>query len=327
MQYPIHQPTRSQRLRQPGRTFAAAAALSASALALTGCVDAGDTAAPTESASPTDTASPTASATPSESTSPSESVSETPTSSASGSATEPPTEIPEAGAIDLDQELPSEDLELGPYDGPPRRIADVNHLSCVEALVGEADVPEMEPGPDEELSLFSQLGAISVSEGWKLCPPQGVASFGVPASFSVEAEPGERSLSTLRIFDADGQRIGGLMDVGSGSDAGETELIKVIEIEEVQSSPSHGGQTAYLRSLVVEGTSGPQLLVDQVSSAAGEDPESLDVWDMAYGGPEGRAQVWAAIPLESAEDADEVADSRMHEVLRQMVGSYSPAIQ
>lgn len=298
MQYPIHQPTRSQRLRRPGRTVAAAAALSASALALTGCVDAGDP-APAESASPTDTASPTASA----------------------------TETPEAGAIDLDQELPSEDLEFGHYDGPPRRIADVNHLSCVEALAGEADVPEMEPGPDEELSLFSQLGAISVSEGWKLCPPEGVASFGVPASFSVEAEPGERSLSTLRIFDADGQRIGGLMDVGSGSDAGETELIKVIEIEEVQSSPSHGDETAYLRSLVVEGTSGPQLLVDQVSSAAGEDPESLDVWDMAYGGPEGRAQVWAAIPLDSAEDADEVADSRMHEVLRQMVGSYSPAIQ
>lgn len=326
MQYPIHQPTRSQRLRRPGRTVAAAAALSASALALTGCVDAGDP-APTESASPTDTASPTASAISSESASPSESVSETPTSSASGSATESPTETPEAGAIDLDQELPSEDLEFGHYDGPPRRIADVNHLSCVEALAGEADVPEMEPGPDEELSLYSQLGDISVTEGWKLCPPQGVASFGVPASFSVEAEPGERSLSTLRIFDADGQRIGGLMDVGSGSDAGETELIKVIEIEEVQPSPSHGDETAYLRSLVVEGTSGPQLLVDQVSSTAGEDPESLDVWDMAYGGPEGRAQVWAAIPLESAEDADEVADSRMHEVLRQMVGSYSPAIQ
>lgn len=326
MQYPIAPSAPVARAPRRGRALAAAATLSVSALTLTGCFDTGDP-APSETASPTNTVSPTPSATPSESSSPSESASQTPTSSPSGSATESSTETPQAGAIDLDQELPSEDLEFGHYDGPPRRLADVHHLPCLEAIAGEGELPEMEPGQEEELSLFSQLSTVSVTEGWRVCTAQGVAYLGVPASFSVEAEPGGNGLSTLRFADADGQRIGGLSDVGSGSDSGQTELVRLLEIETLETSPSHGGETAYLRSLVVETPSGPQLLVDQVSSSAGQDPESLDVWDMAYGGPEGRAQVWAAIPLEAAEDAERVADSRLHEVLRQMVGSYRPAIQ
>lgn len=316
-----------------GRRLATAALLCAGALTLTGCFDEQDP-DPGQSGTPSASAS-TPAGTPSGSTSPSGPSEESPSDAASPTTSGPasPTssgsasETPAAGTIDLDQELPAEDLEFGRYDGPPRTVADVHHVSCLEALMDGQDVPETEPGEGEELSLLSQLGSISVSEGWKLCPPQGVAYLGVPASFSVEAEPGEYGLSTLRILDADGQRIGGLSDVGSGSDAGDTELVEVLEVEELESSPSHGDETAYLRSLVVEAPSGLQLLVDQVSAPAGEDPESLGVWDMAYAGADARAQVWAAVPLESAEEADQVADSRLHEVLRQMVGSYSPAIQ
>lgn len=309
-----------------GGPVLAAAVLSAGLL-LTGCASAGDSQA-SDSTSPTDASTESASAT----VSPTDSASASPSGSGSGSSGSASTS-PSAGAIDLEQELPSTNLEsrdvYEAYDGPPRKFTDVYHQACLEALFDGQEVPEMEPEPGQggDLTLEAILAGAEVTEGWKQCPPQAMSHFSVPASFAVEVEANERGVNTLRIFDGNGQRIGGLSDAGSGSDPGQTELVEVLEIEKVTSSPSHDGETAYLRSMVVEGASGPQLLVDQVSAPQGKDPETLEVWDLASGGPTLRTQIWAAIPLESVDDAQQAADSRLHEVLRQMVGSFSPAVQ
>lgn len=265
-----------------GGPVLAAAVLSAGLL-LTGCASAGDSQA-SDSTSPTDASTESASAT----VSPTDSASASPSGSGSGSSGSASTS-PSAGAIDLEQELPSTNLEsrdvYEAYDGPPRKFTDVYHQACLEALFDGQEVPEMEPEPGQggDLTLEAILAGAEVTEGWKQCPPQAMSHFSVPASFAVEVEANERGVNTLRIFDGNGQRIGGLSDAGSGSDSGQTELVEVLEIEKVTSSPSHDGETAYLRSMVVEGASGPQLLVDQVSAPRGRirRPSRCGIWRLA----------------------------------------------
>lgn len=233
-------------------------------------------------------------------------------------------------AMDLDQELPETDLDLQSqqsYTGPPRTIADVHHLPCLEALAGDLEIPEQEGEPDQDLTPWSVAETAPVPDGWKLCKPGTFSSFLVPEMFTVEQDEESGDRTYLKIWDADEKFLGGLKEVGAGSPARQVDLLRVVDIQRAPSSPAHGGETAYLRTLVVQTRSGPQLLVDLVSAPFGEDPESLDVWDLAVSDRGHRALVWAAVPLASPEDADRVIGSRMHEVLQQMVGSFRPAVQ
>ena len=167
----------------------------------------------------------------------------------------------------------------------------------------------------------------TISEGWKYCKPGVFDVFAVPSSFVVTAEPAEPGYPTIRIQDAEGQRLGGLQQVPAGHGAGSTELVEVLEIEKLPESPAYQGQDLYQRTLVVEGGSGLQLMIDLVTAGEGEDPESLEVWDVDYG-PEGKAtQVWAVMPLDSAEQASGAMQTQLYEVLYEMVGSFTASVQ
>ncbi|WP_277245571.1 hypothetical protein [Micrococcus terreus] len=229
--------------------------------------------------------------------------------------------------IDLEQELPAGDLDpqsRQTYEGEPRRLDDVHHQDCLDAFADGQQVPEREGEPDQGVSPWTAAETTVVPEGWKLCSPGALSSFAVPAHFTPEVELGKGDRVYIRVLDGNGRLIGGLKDVGAGSTSRETGLLRVVDIQRLPSITAHGGETAYLRTLVVQARSGPQLLVDMVSAPFGEDPASLDVWDLAISEEGHRALVWAAVPLASPADADQVIDSRLHEVLEQMVSSFRP---
>lgn len=266
---------------------------------------------------------PTATSTPSTPTA-------TPTATPSPSGAVPSGSLDPERQISLDQDLPAGNLDpqsTETYAGEPRVLDEVHHRECLEAFADGAEIPEAEGEPDQGVTPWTVAETTPVPEGWKLCSPGTMSSFAVPADFSVDVEMGKGDRVYIRVLDGDGRLIGGLKDVGAGSPARQTELLRVVDIQRAPTSPAPGGETAYLRNLVVEARSGTQLLVDMVSAPFGEDRASLDVWDLATSTQGHRALVWAAVPLATPEDADRVIDSRLHEVLRQMVGSFRPTHQ
>lgn len=251
----------------------------------------------------------------------------TPSSSPTPSSPEPSGTVDPDRWIDLEQELPAGDLDpqsRQTYEGEPRLLDDVHHQDCLDAFADGQQIPEREGEPDQGVSPWTAAETTVVPEGWKLCSPGALSSFAVPADFTPEVELGKGDRVYIRVLDGNGRLIGGLKDVGAGSPSRETGLLRVVDIQRLPSITAHGGETAYLRTLVVQARSGPQLLVDMVSAPFGEDPASLDVWDLAISEEGHRALVWAAVPLASPADADQVIDSRLHEVLEQMVSSFRP---
>ena len=251
----------------------------------------------------------------------------TPSSSPTPSSPEPSGTVDPDRWIDLEQELPAGDLDpqsRQTYEGEPRLLDDVHHQDCLDAFADGQQIPEREGEPDQGVSPWTAAETTVVPEGWKLCSPGALSSFAVPAHFTPEVEMGKGDRVYIRVLDGNGRLIGGLKDVGAGSPSRETGLLRVVDIQRLPSITAHGGETAYLRTLVVQARSGPQLLVDMVSAPFGEDPASLDVWDLAISEEGHRALVWAAVPLASPADADQVIDSRLHEVLEQMVSSFRP---
>jgi hypothetical protein len=288
--------TRTVHRRQSARAGAGVAGLSL-ALLLTGCFDRGGEPTPEPSQSLPVTASPSG----------------TPTGT--GSATAPASE---AG------DLPSPDLEVTGYEGEPRRLEDVYHVECIHALDGE-DVPETTDAQvaEGEKPVWSVMHTQALTEGWKNCPLQMYGTIAIPAAFGIEASPGGGSIERLRIFDATGRQVGGVGRDAAGAAPEGAEVVEVLEVTEAAPSPIYGEEVPYLRSLVVKTGSGHQLMVDLVSAARGEDPETLEVWDLAASGGSTRDLVYASIPLDSPEDAEEASDSDLHGVLRSMVGSYT----
>lgn len=291
------------------------------ALALTGCGTAGE---PTSSEGGGSTpASTQPSASPS--TSPSSTASTSSSSTATGGAG---SEEPGASSPAATEDLPSAELEESNYEGEPRALDEVFHLACVEALAGDEALPETEEQTDpENKQPWHMSQNTAYTEGWKVCPTELYGNLVIPASFSVEAEAGEKGLSRITIADSSGERIGGVERDVTGGAPDAAEVVEVVEITELPAHPAQDGEVGYLRSLVVETESGTQLMVDQVSAPADSDPESLEVWDMAANGSTQRDVVYASIPLESAEDAEEAASSDLHAVLRAMVGSYIIPVQ
>lgn len=172
--------------------------------------------------------------------------------------------------IDLEQELPTGDLDpqsRQTYEGEPRRLDDVHHQDCLDAFADGQQVPEREGEPDQGLSPWTAAETTVVPEGWKLCSPGALSSFAVPADFTPEVELGKGDRVYIRVLDGNGRLIGGLKDVGAGSPSRETGLLRVVDIQRLPSITAHGGETAYLRTLVVQARSGPQLLVRWPGSA------------------------------------------------------------
>ncbi len=272
-------------------------------LLLTGCFDRGGEPTPEPSRSLPATASPPG----------------TPTGTGSAAATAPASE---AG------NLPSPDLEVTGYEGEPRRLEDVYHLECIHVLDGE-DVPETTDAEVAEGAkpVWSVMHTRALTEGWKSCPLEMYGTIAVPAAFSVEAAPGGGSIERLRIFDAAGRQVGGVGRDAAGAAPEGAEVVEVVEVSEATPSPAYGEETPYLRSLVVKTGSGHQLMVDLVSAPRGTDPATLQVWDLAAFGGNTRDLVYASIPLDSPEAAEEAADSELHAVLRAMVGSYTLPVQ
>ncbi|MDI3329174.1 MAG: hypothetical protein QJR09_00360 [Micrococcus sp.] len=295
------------------------------ALMLTACADRGAEPAPEPSQTITATASP--SGTP-RGTGGATATVPTTTSATASSATTAPVSSPAATEAAGTGDLPSPDLETAEYDGEPRRLEDVYHLECIHALDGE-DVPE---NTDAEVAegtkpVWSVMHTQALTDGWKNCPTRMYGTIAIPAAFSVETTPGGGTIDRLRIFDAQGRQVGGVgVDVTGAAPEG-AEVIEVVEVTEDDFSPSYGGEVPYLRSLVVKTGSGYQLMVDLVSAPEGTDPETLEVWDLAAYGGASRELVYASIPLDSPEDADEAAASELHAVLRAMVGSYTLPVQ
>jgi hypothetical protein len=223
--------------------------------------------------------------------------------------------------------LPSADLKFGPYTGTPRRLQDIFHLECIHALDGE-DLPEREdakPAPGQK-PVWSVHHQQKLTQGWKVCPTRMYEQIAIPAAFNVQAQAGDGShISRLRITDGAGQVVGGFQDNVTGSAPARTELVEVLEIAELPTVPSTEGEIRYLRTLVVDTRSGPQLLIDQVSAPAQADPASLKAWDLAAGGDR-RALVYASIRLDTPDDGRQMATSDLAEVLRSMVGSFVPAV-
>lgn len=276
-------------------------------LVLAGCVDRDGEPTPEPSRTVTATATPSG----------------TPSATADGSTEPEPSPDPADPAGDL----PSPDLEVTGYEGEPRRLEDIYHLECIHSLDGK-DVPDMEDAevPQGKKPVWSVQRTQALTEGWKNCPTQMYGSIAIPEVFTVEASPGGGSIERLRIVDAAGRQVGGVgLDTTAAAPDG-AEVIEVVEVSEARSSPAYGEEIPYLRTLVVQTASGYQLLVDLVSAPAGEDPQTLEVWDLAAGGTT-RDLVYASIPLDSPEDADAAADSDLHAVLRSMVGSYTVPVQ
>ncbi|MFC7402952.1 hypothetical protein [Citricoccus sp. GCM10030269] len=248
-------------------------------------------------------------------------------SSTSSASSERSPESPSAA-----QDLPSPDLQRTAYDGEPRPTEEIYHLPCLEALAGDDEVPptegtgENEDG-DLELTPWSILANEALTEGWKYCPTETQGGLAVPASFEVTPDGENGSITGLSIADATGEQVGGFRaDVPGGPPEG-AEVVEVLEVTEQPDFTGAGDETVYLRSLVVEANSGAQVMVDLVSAPEGADPESLTVWDLAIHDGTERVVIYGTIPLDSAKDAPDAADSELHRVLRAMVGSYQPAVQ
>lgn len=306
-------PTDPPRARRRGVSVASLAL----ALALAGCGTAGgedDAAASSASASATAV--------------PSDGASGIPSATTSGTAGPGPSDNGSETAADL----PAVPVEITEYTGEPRPVDEVYHLACLEALAEGEEVPATEgTGEDEngelEVTPWSLQSGQTLTEGWKYCPTEMMGGLYIPASFEVSADGGEGQVSGLRIADSTGQPVGGLRtDVTGGAPEG-AEVVEVLEIESQPDFVGAGDETVYLRSLVVEAESGAQLMVDMVSAPEGADPESLDVWDLAVFDNEQRDVVYGTIPLESADAAQDAAESELHAVLRAMVGSYHPSVQ
>ncbi|GAA4760750.1 hypothetical protein [Citricoccus nitrophenolicus] len=288
------------------------------ALTLTGCADSGD--AGSSEAGETVPAS----------AQPSESTSSSPAATATGGAGGAGAEDsePEASSPAATEDLPSAQLEQSNYEGEPRPLDEVFHLACIEALAGDEQLPETEDQTDpENKRAWFMYQHVAYTDGWKACPTEVYGNLVIPASFSVEAEAGESGLRRISIADPSGQRIGGVERDVTGGAPDAAEMVEVVEITEQPEHPAQNGEVGYLRSLVVQSESGTQLMVDLVSAPQDSYPESLEVWDLAVGGGTQRDVVYASIPLESAEDAEEAAASELHAVLRAMVGSYTHAVQ
>jgi hypothetical protein len=205
----------------------------------------------------------------------------------------------------------------------------VFHLACLEALTLDGEsLPETEEwtNPEDKRAWFMYQDT-AFTDGWKVCPTQVYGDLKIPAAFGVEAEAGASGVGRVTISDGSGQRIGGVQRDVSGGAPESVEVVEVVEVTELPPHSASSGETIYLRSLVVETATGTQLMVDLVSAPAGADPEGLQVWDLAVVGGGQRDVVYASIPLSSAEDAAEAADSELHAVLREMVGSYTHASQ
>ncbi|GHD10870.1 hypothetical protein GCM10008096_24850 [Zhihengliuella salsuginis] len=289
---------RPSRRRTRPRAFCAAAG--ALLLALAGCSGPGGDAPPTgQAAQSSDAGAPsTAGPTPSET---------------------PP-------AWDDAGDLPSADLESSAYEGGPRAVGEVFHAACVRAVDGD-DLPETTDAAEERTAVAIQ-STRQLTEGWKACPTQVYESFAVPASFTVENRGqgvGDGAVDRLDIRDGSGEPVGGFVAVNQSPTPESAELVETLEITELEASPV-SEEVRYVRTLLVEAGSGPQLLIDQVSAPAGTDPASLEVWDLAAG-PDSRALVYASIRLDDAEQGGEAAESELAAVLQAMVGSFEPSVQ
>lgn len=222
--------------------------------------------------------------------------------------------------------LPAARLERTAHEGEPRRLQDIFHMACLHVLDGE-DLPEREGGElmEGQKPVWRVQSTESLTEGWKTCPTQMYEQIAVPAAFRVEAEPGEWGVDRLRIYDATGELIGGFANDVTASVSEDTELVEVYQISELEEHPAADGEARYLRTLLVDAGSGPQVLIDQVSAPPGVDPASLEVWDLAAGGH--RDLVYAHIRLDTLEQGAETAESHLVAVLRTMVGSFNPSVQ
>lgn len=230
--------------------------------------------------------------------------------------------------MQLDQKLPEQDLAVtAGYKGKPRLISDIHHLPCMQAVAGDTKLPEREDAQSGDMTPWGMTTNAQITPGWKFCKPGYFDNFAVPSSFSVDAQVKgpQGAFPTMTILDSNGVKIGGLRPAPQGEGAGDTKLLQVIDVKKLPATTAYNGEEVYLRTLVVQATSGPQLLIDQVSAKPGEDPKTLKVWDLSYG-PNG-TQVWAAVPLESADQAQTVLDSRLYQVLKQMVGSFQASVQ
>jgi hypothetical protein len=295
---------------RPSRVRLALGAATMLALVLTGCSGSVET---TSSGGITD---PSASAASSSPASPSVSPTVTATPSQTGKTS------------GVNGVLPSAQLQQGPHEGEPRRLEDVFHVQCLHALDG-TDLPESEdatPGEGEK-PVWSVHRHQALTAGWKVCPTRMYEQIVVPTVFTVQAETdqGAGSISRLRIIDGAGQAVGGFQDDAAGGAPATTELVEAIEVTKLPQVPSSNGETRYLRTLVVDTSTGPQVLIDQVSAPADVDPASLKVWDLAAGGSR-RVLVYASIHLEVTDDGPQVASSDQADVLRSMVCSFVPAV-
>jgi hypothetical protein len=223
--------------------------------------------------------------------------------------------------------LPSADLKFGPYTGTPRRLQDIFHLECIHALDGE-NLPEREdaelaPGRKPVWSVHHQQ---KLTQGWKVCPTRMYEQLAIPAAFTVQAQAGDGShISRLRITDGAGQVVGGFQDDVTDRAPASARLVKALEITELPWTPATDGEVRYLRTLLVQTGTGPQLLIDQVSAPAGTNPASLKVWDLAAGAGQ-RDQIYASVRLASVGAAEQTAESDLAAVLRSMAGSYTPGV-
>jgi hypothetical protein len=317
-------PARATRHR-PGTACLALGATALLSLVVTGCSGGAETTPPggltASIASPTSAAPPATSASPS-------ATATTPTASPSVFPTAPVASSGTGTGPGASGALPSAQLQQGPYEGEPRRLEDIFHLECLHALDG-ADLPEREDADvDEgEKPVWSVHSRQALTEGWKACPTRMYEQIAIPAVFTVQAETaqGGGSISRLSITDSDGQVLGGFQDNVTGSAPARTELVEVLGITELPPVPSTEGEIRYLRTLVVDTRSGPQLLIDQVSAPAQADPASLKAWDLAAGGDR-RALVYASIRLDTPDDGRQMATSDLAVVLRSMVDSFVPAV-
>ena len=122
--------------------------------------------------------------------------------------------------IDLEQELPTGDLDpqsRQTYEGEPRRLDDVHHQDCLDAFADGQQIPEREGEPDQGVSPWTAAETTVVPEGWKLCSPGALSSFAVPAHFTPEVEMGKGDRVYIRVPDGNGRLIGGLKDVGAAT--------------------------------------------------------------------------------------------------------------
>lgn len=265
------------------------------------------------------------------SVSPSVPGNESASASSSAGVSEPASEGAGTGVWEQ-QDLPEVPLTTRTYEGEPRPTGQVYQLDCLEALAGGEEVSATEgTGQDENGDLDPRPWSLQVAtartEGWVYCPTEMMGGLSVPASFGVEATGDGEAIESLQFTAPDGERIGGFRPEVPGGAPSQAAITEVLDVTEQPDYAGAGDETAYLRSLVVEAASGTQLLVDLVSVPEGADPASVDAWDLGvYGGTQ-RASVYGFIPLDSEADIAAARDSRLHEVLREMVSSYHPTVQ